>query len=439
MITIRTKLYGDFRIFVAAMRALFLCLLLGSALQVQAEERAPIVRTSDPTTVTHKMKLGPVTIGCSDQGGGYLNFVDLGDGRNIVSMGYGRGWQGSVRDQLHSGRYNPTQAGFTDTAGTPVQLIASEHSISIPKFNLALYGDPVFDFTAHEDLAPDWSGYDDKGNSDTTGLDKSGWTQDDELRSEFDFEGRYEDASQLAGGTIPVLRFYSRYTYARPPKAIRQFGKQAVLADGKPVIDESARVKDISRVLPGNQPATDDDLSQVIFTAYGTRLLTEFGYTTPMWFDHGKWQSLTLETIKGRGKEKGFELGASPAGKKTPVNTLDSRFLVLAKGSNPDTSPAMALYTPPNSEINTHQILGLDKNSGKMVYHEDRRTKGVILFSHVIPSQVDIRSRFFLTGMLAPGHGKPNVLEALQNETFVLFGTPNQIRKCVKILEGKLR
>jgi len=419
------------------MRRLLSILLLCSPMWCQGEERPPIVRTSDPTLVTHKLKVGPITFGFSDQGGGYLNLVDFGDGQNIVSATYGRGWQGSLRDRLHGGRYNPTQAGFTDTAGAPVRLIAAEHSITIPKFNLPLYGDPVFDFTEHEDLVPDFKGYKDNGNSDTDGLEESEWTQDDELRSEFDFEGLYEDATALAGGTIPVLRFYSRYTYARPPKAIRQFGKRAVLADGNPVIAESARVKDISPMLPGNQTATDDDLSEVVFTAYGTRLLTSSGYTTPMWFAGGKWQTLSAEAINGRGKEREFSLKGSQGGVKPQTETLDSDFLVLAKGDNPDASPAIGLYTPSGGDINTHQILGIDQTNGRVVYREDRRTLNKILFSRVIPTQVDMRSRLNLTGMLAPGHGRANVVEALQNETFVLFGTPNQIRGCVEKLQRR--
>ncbi len=397
---------------------------------------SPVVQPSDPFAVTHKFKIGGITIGVSDLGGGYLNHVDLGDGKNIASGNYGRGWQGSVRDQLHSGRYNPTQAGFRDDVGAPVKVAATEHAITIPKFNLPLYGDPVFDFTEHEDLAPDFKGYNDNGNSDTDGIDESKLTQDDEVRSEFDFEGIYEDATQLAGGKIPVLRFYSRYTYARPPMAIRQFGKTALLSDGKPVINETARVKDISPAMPGAQPASDDDLSGIIFTAYGARLLADSGYTVPMWREKGAWKILP-ELESGRGKEMEFLLpGPAEKGKSPPV-TADSEFLVLARGNDPATSPAIALYSP-STEINTNQTLGLDQATGRVVYKEDRRTQGKILFSRVIPTQVDMRNRYFLTGLLAPGHGRQNVLEALQNETFILFGTPDQILGAVEALKKKL-
>ena len=405
---------------------------------------SPIVKESDPTVVTHKLKLGKITVGFSDTGGGYLNYLDLGDGKNVVSPRYGRGWQGSLRDRLHSGRYNPTQAGFHDHAGAPVTLKVDKNRLIIPKFNLPLYGDPVFDFTQHEDLVYDHKGYKDSGKTDTDGLDEASWTQDDELRSEFDFEAIYENATELAGGAIPVLRFLCRYTYAREPKAILQFGKKARKVDGKPIIDERARVADISKLLRGNQPATDIDLSGIIFTAYGIRLFTKTGYTTPMWYEDGKWQSVTRESVRGRGKEKQFDLAPS-AVKKTKKGksvrqpkVLASQFLLWAKGANPNTSEAIALYCPMKSRVNSKSVLGLDRRTGKVKYRENRNTRSYIFFSHVIPDQLGIRSRFLLTGMLAPEHGGPNVIEALEHETYVLFGTPAEILDAVRVLDRKV-
>ena len=177
-----------------------LAILLASSGEALARE--PIVKKSDPAVVTHRLKVGDITVGFSDMGGGYLNLLDMGDGKNIVSAKYGRGWQGSLRDQFHGGRYNPTQAGFTDYAGAPVKLVLTNKKLSIPSFNLPLYGDPVFDFTQHEDLVPDYRGYKDKGKTDTDGLDESELSQDDELRSEFDFEGFYENSFATSDNTL---------------------------------------------------------------------------------------------------------------------------------------------------------------------------------------------------------------------------------------------
>jgi hypothetical protein len=415
--------------------SLNLLILLVTSADVVAKKT--IIEISDPALVTHKLKIQGITIGFSDKGGGYLNYLDMGDGINIVSTGYGRGWQGSVRDQLHRGRYNPTQAGFRDNAGVPVKLIVEDKKLIIPRFNVPLFGDPVFDFTEHEDLAPDYRRYPDNGNRDTDGIDEAERTQDDELRSEFDFEGVYEDASKLCDQKLPVLRFYSRYIYTRPPNAIRQFGKKARKKDGRAVLNENARLADISNRMPGKQTASDDDLSKVVFTPYGIRLKTKAGYNVPMWFSGGKWKSLKSEQIRGRGKEKVFLLAPTTQAKWKDTELLDSQLLVLAKADNPNKSPAIGFYSPQRSLMNQKPILGLDGKSENILYREDRRMRSVMMFSHVIPSQIGIRSRIFLTGLLAPEHGDPNAIEALQQESYILFGTPGEILECVVRTEGE--
>ena len=89
------------------------------------------------------------------------------------------------------------------------------------------------------------------------------------------------------------------------------------------------------------------------------------------------------------------------------------------------------------SPVNHKSILGLDKTSGHVRFREDRSTRNFIFFSHVIPTQLGIRSRFLLTGMLAPRHGDPDAIEALEHETFILFGTPERILKAVKTIEKR--
>lgn len=169
------------------------------------------------------------------KGGGYLNYCSIDNGPNIVSTDYGKGWQGALRDRLHRGRYNPTQAGFRDTAGSPVEIVEQKNKLIIKKFNMPLYGDAVFDFTEHEDLVPDSSKY-----------------KDDEIRSEFDFYGYYEDAPPVVGNKIVVIRFYAEYSYAREPKAIYQFGEKARKENGQPVLNKKALERDISKTLIGD-------------------------------------------------------------------------------------------------------------------------------------------------------------------------------------------
>lgn len=405
--------------FIVALLTFVLCIAI-----TNLEAKTPIVLESDPAYVSHKLQVKNVTIGLSDKGGGYLNYCSIDNGSNIVSSDYGKGWQSDIRDELHSRRYNPTQAGFRDLAGTPVKISKQKGKLSIQRFNMPLYGDGVFDFTENEDLAPDNPKYADNGRTDADGYSEKGWTQDDELRSEFDFQGFYEDVSHLSEGKIPIIRFYQEYIYARKPKAIFQFGDNAIKTNGTTVLNEKEKVRDISSVLSGRQSPSNTDLSKIIFTSYGARLLKRSGYTTAMRFVNGEWQ---YESFQKTGKRKRFKLNSF----RQARNDLDYNFLILSKGKNPEKSQAIALYSP-ESEINKYQIIGRDNKANKISYKEDRRMKQYIYYAHKIKKQISMRFRYQLSGILSPLKTKPGIVEVLRNESYILFGTPNQILKTIQ-------
>jgi hypothetical protein len=114
-----------------------------------------VVSGSSPSRVTHTLEsvVGSkrAVIGVNDRGGGYINSVLLYgygiDGVNIAIPDFGKGWQGSIRDSLHGGRYNPTQAGFRDLFGAPVSVV-KDSTLLVRQFAMPLYGDPVYDFLA---------------------------------------------------------------------------------------------------------------------------------------------------------------------------------------------------------------------------------------------------------------------------------------------------
>jgi hypothetical protein len=136
--------------------------------------KTPIVEKSDPKVSTHRLKIGKITFGFSAKGGGYLNYCDLGDGKNICSPFYGRGWQHSIRDFYHSHRYNPTQAGFRDFEGARVTVLSSKDKITIPKYNLPLFSDPKYDFVEHEELIEENEKYIKRGkNTDNDGIEEN--------------------------------------------------------------------------------------------------------------------------------------------------------------------------------------------------------------------------------------------------------------------------
>ncbi len=408
------------------MKSRFFLLLSLPFLLHSASLTSPIVQTSDPSYVSHKISVKNVTIGLNNKGGGYLNYCSINGSENIVSTDFGKGWQGAIRDRLHRGRYNPTQAGFSDSAGAPVEISIDNKRVTIRKFNMPLFGDAVFDFTEHEDLVPDSQKYKDKGNTDADGLSERLSTQDDEIRSEFDFQGYYEDASYLVKSEIPIIRFYSEYIYARTPKSIYQFGENALNTSNQSVLVPKAKLKDISRLLAGKQTPNDTDLSQILFVPYGIRILKKSGYTVPMWFKNGKWNYSSMKELKGKKKKKAFSLNIK--------NKYKSNFLILASGKNPNRDPAIAMYIP-ESEINIYQSIGINKLTNRIEYKEDRRMKGSMFFTHRIPKQLTMRYIYFLTGILAPNHTNSNINEGIRNETYILFGTPNKILKHIRLLD----
>ena len=407
-----------------------------------------VVMTSDPAISTHTFTAGVMRLGISANGGGFVNHIYVNGGADLMSAEarYGRGWQGSVRDSLHSGRYNPTQAGFRDYAGAPVSLTNENGRLRINRFNVPLYSDPVFDFTAREELAADYEKFNDGLNAvnpagtpytgDTDGYDEpAGWTQDDEIRSEFDFEGFYEDAGALAGGQVSAVRFFQRYSYVRAPKAIYQFGPAALQMDGSAVYvpDVIAQKGDLSSSLPGIQLATAVDLAGVIFTSYGMRIDTDSGYTNQMWYSGGQWLSAPI--VPGTEGTR-YKLPGSGIVPADPTNP-DYGFLIAADGTNPATAHGFALYVP-MTEVNRKCTVGIRKTDGAVAYRENRLTDCILFFSSESTNMVSIRARYFLRGLLAPGHSATNVYEALESDQYVLYGTPNEILSAVRTMENTL-
>ena len=416
-----------------------------------------IVTSSNPTEVTHTITSRGVTLGFSDLGGGYVNFFDQGRG-NEAAAGYGRGWQMSIRDQLHSGRYNPTQAGFLDHYGAPVniEVVDSPNGaggrLVIPSFQMPLYGDGVNDFLENEDMVQDQY-KDDNQNSDDDGLDESGLTSDDELRSEFDFEGLWEDYSGRLSDPIPVFRFAHVATYKREPSVsgMLQFGKDARLRNGKPVLSSGPR-PDIAPDRPGRQVASDVDLQRIIYSATNIRFDKAMGYKRLFWVGpDGQWAS--REIVPGQTELDLKRMSTSkdaPAGAVNEPKMAKGDFAVIADGPDPDKAVAVGIYVPQRSDANRRPVLGLRADGSGASYASDRRLRSWLYVAprgtrdpgvrtlengYEIPSGlVHFGYRTLLTGMTSPANSPDGHVEALRVESFVLAGAPNEIRAAVEEL-----
>tara|TARA_B100000749_G_C18450136_1_gene476063 strand:- start:23096 stop:24376 length:1281 start_codon:yes stop_codon:yes gene_type:complete len=405
-------------------------LLAGPELDI-SRDNGPIVKVSNPATVTHKMKIGKTTIGVSDLGGGYVNYFHIPGLGNVAVSDYGKGWQGSIRDRYHEGRYNPTQAGFRDTAGAPARVNLYSHRISIPPFQMALYGDPVYDFTEYENLAPDYSGYNDGNRRDKDGINESGYDQDDELRSEWDFQGFYDNVSdKTKSHGVETVKFTNRNTYARNPKAILQFGSKAVRENGVKVLQPKYAVNDVSPLLPGAQTTSPVDLANVIFTAYGIRLPINKGFKYGHYHDGNQWRRLSLAQMR-----TGKNLQINTGGMESRVSSwsyLSTPLLILSNNVDPAKGHAIGLYSP-NDARNRNQSIGRRVSDGRVMYSEDRRTRSWMLFS-ANNDQVSIRTRYILTGIMAPNRAKANHVEGIRHNSYILYGTPKNILKAIKEL-----
>ncbi len=118
-----------------------------------------IIAPSDPSITTDTLRSGELVLGINSNGGGVINYLYLPGTGNIFgpqSVKYGRSGQSAMRDALHGGRYNPTQAGFNETLGTPCTVERGADKLVIPARPVALwYGDCKWDFTEWENIGAD--------------------------------------------------------------------------------------------------------------------------------------------------------------------------------------------------------------------------------------------------------------------------------------------
>jgi len=434
---------------------------------------APVVAATDPTAVTHTLQCGEAVFGFNANGGGYLCSLRIKNGPNLIVPAYGRGGQTALRDSFHHGRYNPTQAGFLDGAGRPAELAEEPagaghgRRVTIKPFKMALYSDHVYDFVEHEDLVPD-SYADDGGNSDHDNVAEEGLTQEDEIGCEMDYEGFYEDATGWVSNGVAVMRHVCHYDYIRPPKQILQFGAQGLLDNGAAVLNPEAAVTDISpAALPGPQAPSPADLSLAILP-FSVRLNAPLGYRVVMWVDaEGRWQAYDLSKPKQppvslqMGEPRFRELLSAESANFSSIAPKSAKraktpLLLLAADADPDQASALAIYMPLAGPVNQKQFVGIETQTGKVAYEEDRRISLTALGTYRVRGAemgrpfrevngvrmandltlIKITPAF--TGMLAPGNGLPGVHERLRLEAYVLLGSPNRILQAAGQIEARL-
>ena len=310
----------------------------------------PNVTTSSASAITQQLvAVSPkdpkkrVIAGFNEYGGGY-HWSSVLEGFDwngeIGQPGYGKGFLGAIRDQMHRNAYNPEQAGLNDREGVRTKVDKHDGSVVVPQFQMSLFSDgsaarrPRFAF--------------------------------DNYASEFDFSGVTADVSARFG--VPAFMHEEYYAYARSPNAIRQF-LQGRIANGpgagENVFDAAKRVEDVSSA-PGEQTPRDTDLSLVVHTIGGIRPPAAFKYflhrsngrwvTTPMQPDASGSRPIFCEVATAAHVTyKYADTGRAVTPPKHADCTTDLQLVVFSTSPDPARGTAMALYVPADDALNAKQ------------------------------------------------------------------------------------
>lgn len=366
---------------------------------------------------THEIQSGDVVLGVSEYGGGYINKLyipGIGDILGRHAARYGRGGQTSIRDRLHYGKYNPTQAGFSDRAGTHcVVLKKSSELLIVPPRPCALWhGDSKYDFIEWENLAADPYTRD-KGFSDSDLIDEKNLParQETEITSEFDFTASYENAKDDVKVKIPAFRFQYEYRFIRKPgHGIRQFSSQTSS------YDHSAEVTDISNKKPkGIHPSTESSLTGVTLSS------TLRG-------DKSIWDPSIIYSVDRTGKlvvtpdKKGFR---NVYYKNRQM--LNEPLVIFSKSKDHNQGPAIGFFQP-RSHINVYSITGRSLKGDYTTYEDDRIEKSQMLGNTARTSGMWLLgARTDFTGLLDTTLTPEGVYETVRGESYILVGTPEEI------------
>ncbi|NNM86236.1 MAG: hypothetical protein HKL96_10840 [Phycisphaerales bacterium] len=377
-----------------------LVLALGSVGLRHAQARPfRIAAPSNPALTTQTLRSGDFILGISDLGGGYINKLvipDHGDIMGSASKRYGRGGQSAMRDYMHAGAYNPTQAGYTDMDGTQCQIVTKPGLLVITPHKCRLW----------------WA----DGKYDFTNRHRTPAQEARKITSEFDYYGYYQNVDGTNGITISCIKHYFEYRFIRKPGfCFRQFGP------GTPVFRPYNALKDIPVKHPvGVYPAQPFDLSKALVV---WSLRGDTAIWNPRWVYYLK-KSGTWDIHRRRDNTHHLVYGS---------NATYQPLIIISDSKDPSTGKALGVFRP-NSVINTNIIVGR-KDNGSQVYADPRLTRVIAAdIPHRIESMWKLGFFIYFRGMLNRTQTPPGVYETFRTEVYMLVGTPNQIRNAAAII-----
>ncbi len=387
-----------------------------------------VISESDPSITTDKLSSGDMVLGINSNGGGVVNYLFIPGIGNIFgpqSVKYGRSGQSAIRDGLHGGKYNPTQAGFNETLGTKCIVEKDGDHFLLPARPVALwYGDCDWDFTEWENIGADAACYIDGGNSDVDEIDESNLVgkQNTEVKSEFDYNGFYADYKGKAGIDIACIRHYFEYRFVRPPgHCISQF------RPGLSIYKPDQINPDISSHFPAGKHSADPfDMSDFLLSWHMRNDVEnwdpKYRYVKN---SDGTWNV----NVKDRSEALVYETYSENEHPIVP------RLVVLSDSDNPETGNALGFYMP-ESDFNKYQTIGVNEKTDSIVYKDNRFTS-VKLWDQArrIPTMAVYGFKVESNGILNRTRLDENVYEAFRFDLFMLMGSPNEIWETVNRIE----
>ncbi len=396
--------------------------------------------------VTDTIKSGDFVLGINDYGGGYITEIKLpgiGNIMDVQAQRYGRGGQSSIRCLAHGGKYNPTQAGYSDNSGTECEVTKSSGKIVVEPRGCSLFnGDGAYDYTRWENIAADpynevANGTGAANESDVDQVEEENLSvtidgnnyrmQEAEVYSEFDFYAEYENYRGKLGLKIPAIRHYLEYRFIRPtdtPNAcMGQFSKSAMSASKNNIWAESSVTSDISSENPaGVYHGTDKDMNATVFS---WSIRNDLAIWNPQYryvqLNSGEWQ------IQQR--EKAF------TGNETDYKLC----YIIAESIDETTGRALGFYRP-DSFLNKNNIVGVKESDGSEAYTDSRITDNFYLDSPTrTPSMSWIGFRNNSKGLINRSRltgAYEGVYEKLRQETFLLYGTPAELKAAFLTLDA---
>ncbi len=400
-----------------------------------------VAAATDAALTTHSIVSGGFELGISDVGGGYINRLALpgiGDVMGPIADRFGRGGQSAIRDALHGSRYNPTQAGFSDEAGTICRIhetLDGSALVVAPRPCALFRGDGLFDFTEWENLVDD--NYTESGGSnDWDTIDESllPGKQATEITSEFDYYCFYEACTNMSASGF---RHYYEYRYVRDP------GHCILQHNLGPLYDPAAgEVTDLSVDAPsGVYAASSNDLGVLQFSI---SIRMDRSLWAPEYYGYVTGSNIGNLVMRDRGsnvivrtfyQNSGFSSRA-PGYVFPGYPTVQVPLFILAESDDIDQNGALGLYFP-DSDINVNSIVGVGNTTGSIVYKDDRRLHMETRDSPFrIPTMQWDGFRGYLLGILNPQRTPAGTHEVLRGEFYLLYGSPREIFESAQSIQA---